>query len=98
MKSTILISRIMRVIETEGAVGEGASLAEDYSAAVSCYRQAVKIADNDFAAGYLRKLGGVYEHLGDKAAALGCYKTLKEKYPASVEAYDIDQFIAAVEE
>lgn len=34
MKSTILISRIMRVIETEGAVGEGASLAEDYSAAV----------------------------------------------------------------
>lgn len=34
MKSTILISRIMRVIETEGAVGEGASLAEEYSAAV----------------------------------------------------------------
>lgn len=34
MKSTILISRIMRVIETEGAVGEGASLAEEYSVAV----------------------------------------------------------------
>lgn len=34
MKSTILISRIMRVIETEGAVGEGASLAEEYSATV----------------------------------------------------------------
>ena len=34
MKSTILISRIMRVIETEGAVGEGASLAEAYAAAV----------------------------------------------------------------
>lgn len=34
MKSTILISRIMRVIETEGAVGEGAALAEEYSAAV----------------------------------------------------------------
>ena len=34
MKSTILISRIMRVIETEGAVGEGATLAEEYSAAV----------------------------------------------------------------
>lgn len=34
MKSTILISRIARVIETEGAVGEGAALAEAYSEAV----------------------------------------------------------------
>ena len=34
MKSTILISRITRAIETEGEVGEGASLAEEYSAAV----------------------------------------------------------------
>lgn len=34
MKATILISRIMRVIETEGAVGDGSSLAEEYSAAV----------------------------------------------------------------
>ena len=34
MKSTILISRIARVIETEGAVGEGAALAEMYSEAV----------------------------------------------------------------
>lgn len=34
MKSTILISRIMRVIETDGAVGGGASLAEAYSLAV----------------------------------------------------------------
>ena len=82
----------------KACLGDAYVNVEDYSAAVSCYKQAVKIADNDFAAGYLRKLGGVYEHLGDKAAALGCYKTLKEKYPASVEAYDIDQFIAAVEE
>lgn len=34
MKSTILISRITRVVETEGAVGEGVSLAEEYSEAV----------------------------------------------------------------
>lgn len=34
MKSTILISRIARVIETEGAVGEGAALAETYAEAV----------------------------------------------------------------
>ncbi|MBO4428129.1 MAG: tetratricopeptide repeat protein [Bacteroidales bacterium] len=71
---------------------------EDYKAAVSSYKHAIKLADNDFAAGYLRKLGGVYEHLGDKAAALECYKTIKDKYPASVEAYDIDSFIVAVED
>ena len=34
MKSTILVSRIARVIETEGAVGEGAALAEAYAEAV----------------------------------------------------------------
>lgn len=34
MKSTILISRIVRVVETEGSVGDGAILAEEYSAAV----------------------------------------------------------------
>lgn len=34
MKSTILISRIMRVVETEGLLGEGASLATAYGTAV----------------------------------------------------------------
>lgn len=34
MKSAILISRITRIIETQGVIGEGASLAEEYSAAV----------------------------------------------------------------
>lgn len=34
MRTTILVSRILRVIETEGSVGEGALLAEAYSNAV----------------------------------------------------------------
>ena len=34
MKSTLLISRMMRAIETEGNVGEGAELAKEYSATV----------------------------------------------------------------
>ena len=34
MKSMILISRIARVLETDGTVGDGASLAEEYSEAV----------------------------------------------------------------
>ncbi len=39
MKSSILISRISRVLETEGAVGEGSNLAEEYSVAVQGVNQ-----------------------------------------------------------
>ena len=56
------------------------------------------VADNAFAASYLVKEGLALEQLGDKAAALECYKTIKDKYPQSIEAFDIDRYIAAVEE
>ncbi len=71
---------------------------EDYKAAVDCFKKAAARADNSFAAGYLLKEGLAQEKLGDKAAALACYKTIKDKYPQSVDAYDIDRYIAAVEE
>ena len=50
------------------------------------------------AAAYLYKEGLVYEKLGDKAAALACYMQIKDKYPQSVEGYDIDKSIAALED
>ena len=71
---------------------------EDYKNAVAAYKKAVAKADNPFAAAYLVKEGLALEQLGDKAAALECYKTVKDKYPQSIEAYDIDRYIAAVEE
>ena len=71
---------------------------EDYSTAVACYESAVKLADNVFAATYLLKQGLAYEALGDKAAALACYKTIQDKYPQSIEAYDINKYIARVSE
>lgn len=71
---------------------------ENYKEAVAAYKKAVAKADNTFAAAYLVKEGLALEQLGDKAAALECYKTVKDKYPQSVEAYDIDRYIAAVEE
>ena len=70
----------------------------DYQAAVDCFKKAAARADNAFAASYLFKEGLAHEKLGDKAAALACYKTVKEKYPQSVEGYDIDRYITAVEE
>ena len=71
---------------------------EDYTTAVACYESAVKLADNVFAATYLLKQGLAYEALGDKAAALACYKTIQDKYPQSIEAYDINKYIARVSE
>ena len=71
---------------------------EDYKNAVSAFKKAVAKADNTFAASYLVKEGLALEQLGDKAAALECYKTIKDKYPQSIEAFDIDRYIAAVEE
>jgi len=71
---------------------------ENYDAALAAYKKAVAVSDNAFAATYLLKEGLVYEKLGDKAAALDCYKTIKDKYPQSIEAYDIDKNIAELGE
>jgi len=71
---------------------------EDYSKAISCYKKAVAVNSNAFAAGYLFKEGLAYKALGDNAAALDCFKSIKEDYPQSIEAYDIDRYIAEVSE
>ena len=70
---------------------------EKYAEAAAAYTKAAATADNVFAAGYLLKAGIVYEELGNKAKALDCYKTIKDKYPQSVEGYDIDKYITRAE-
>ena len=70
----------------------------DYEAAVRSYKAAVNAADNVFAAGYLLKEGSAVAALGRKEEALACYKTIEEKYPQSLEAYDIAKYIARVAE
>ena len=71
---------------------------EQYKEAVSAYKKAVAKADNVFAAAYLLKEGLALEKLGNKAEALECYKVIKDKYPQSIEGYEIDRYIAGVEE
>jgi len=71
---------------------------EDYNSALAAFKRAVAVSDNDFAASYILKEGLVYEKLGDKSAALECYKSIKDKYPRSVEAFDIDKYISALGE
>lgn len=70
---------------------------EKYKDALACYEKAAASADNLFAAGYLLKAGVVCEELGDPAKALGFYKQIKDKYPQSMEGYDIDKYISRIE-
>lgn len=91
-KEVILAARA-KACEGDAYVG-----LEDYSSAVKCFEQAAATADNVFAATYLLKAGLAYEALGDKAAALASYESIRDNYPQSIEAYDINKFIARVSE
>ena len=70
---------------------------EDYSKALGYFEKAAATADNMFAAGYLLKAGMVAEKLGNAEKALGFYETIKNQYPQSMEGYDIDKYIARIE-
>ena len=70
---------------------------EDYNTAVSYFEKAAKESDNLYSANYLLKAGITYEELGNESKALACYKEIKDKYPQSVEGYDIDKYISRIE-
>lgn len=66
---------------------------EQYAEALTAYKKAAKKADNIFTATYLLKAGIVCEEMGKKAEAIELYKEIKDQYPQSMEAYDIDKYI-----
>lgn len=81
----------------EALRGDAWSDKGDNAKAVSCYEKAAKLSDNIFSATYLLKAGQAYEALGNNAKALATYKTIKDKYSKSIEAYDIDKYITRLE-
>lgn len=91
-KESILAARA-EACKGDAYVGLG-----NYDQAIKCFEAAVAKADNIFAAGYLFKAGIAYEELGNKAEALRCYREIEDKYPQSIEAYDIGKYISRVEE
>lgn len=90
-KDSILSAR------AEACKGDAYVGLEEYQSAVKCFANAAK-TENVYAASYLLKQGLTLEKLGDNAAALKCYKTIKDKYPQSFEAYEIDKYINRVSE
>ena len=61
------------------------------------FEKAAAVVENMYAAGYLLKAGMVAEKLGQNEKALGFYETIKDQYPQSMEAYDIDKYIGRIQ-
>ena len=89
-KDTILAAR------ATACIGDAYVGLEDYSKALGYFEKAAQ-ADNMYAAGYLLKAGAVAEALGENDKALSFYKKIKDQYPQSVEAYDVDKYIGRIE-
>ncbi|MBR6117939.1 MAG: tetratricopeptide repeat protein [Paludibacteraceae bacterium] len=70
---------------------------EDYEAAINAYWAAANTGNEVFAPTSLKKAGIAYLKLEDKEGAHDAFTTLKERYPASLEAQDIDKYIALTE-
>ena len=69
----------------------------EYGKAASAFEAAAK-SDNELIAPMsLKKAGIVYLHEGQKVKALKAFKAIKENYPSSAEAQDIDKYIAIAE-
>ena len=69
---------------------------EEYSKAAKAFGAAAKSGNELIAPMSLKKLGFVQMELGNNAAALKAFETIKNDYPASMEAQDIEKYIAIV--
>lgn len=70
---------------------------EDYAKAVKAFESAAKSGNQLIAPMSLKKAGFVYLEMGNKTAAKKAFETIKADYPASMEAQDIDKYIAVAE-
>ena len=69
----------------------------EYGKAASAFENAAKSGNDMIAPMSLKKAGIVYLHEGQKAKALKVFKAIKENYPSSADAQDIDKYIAIAE-
>lgn len=83
-------------IMKNGALGDAYAELGDMGKATSYYKKAASADNEALAPYYMKKLGMLYEHQGDMAAAKKQYEAIKQDYPASIAGRDIDKFIARV--
>lgn len=80
-------------------IGDAYYELNDVKEAVSYYEKAAKMDDNDITAPYaLFKAGVGYMKLGDNKKAAELFNKIKDNYPFSTEAQQIDKYIASAEQ
>jgi tetratricopeptide (TPR) repeat protein len=80
-----------------GAIGDAFADIEQFSDAIEYYIKASKI-ENEFTAPlFLQKAAQLSMHLKDFTNAKKYFTKIKEEYPASIQAGDIDKYIAQAE-
>lgn len=78
-----------------GAIGDAYSQLKKYDEAAKNYLKAAEASDNKYTSPrFYFKAGLVNEKLADYKQALSNYKKIKENYPTSDEAREIDKYIA----
>ena len=83
-----------------GAYAAEAAIHEDegrYEEAADRYKDAAMIFDSDFtSARYLQNAGRNYERAGNYEDAIETYEMIRDDYPESEQAQDVDLFLARV--
>jgi tetratricopeptide (TPR) repeat protein len=76
------------------ALGDAYAEMKNMDKAASCYDDAIDAGDNELLTpSVMKKYAMLKEINGDKSTALKTYTALKDKYPTSSEARDIDKYI-----
>lgn len=91
-------SDLMVAAEALGNTGDAYVELKDYDKAETYFKKAADKAKNKFLTPlYLKKLGLVYEAKNDFKSADDAYKQIKTDYPESIQASNIDEYIARAE-
>jgi TolA-binding protein len=78
----------------KGAIGDAYLEKGDLSKGAAYYLEAANQDDNDLTSPlFLFKAGQTYELLGNYSEAIRAYERIKEDYPKSSEARNIDKYI-----
>lgn len=82
-----------------GAIGDAYVELEDIDNGLDYYLKAANRKENEFTTPpFLMKAAWANEELGDYEEAIELYKRLKKEYPNSIQAREVDKYIARLEE
>ncbi len=77
-----------------GTLGDAHAEKGDYAKALTNYKKAASFKNDLLTPYYLNKVGLLNNSQGDKQSALTAFERIKKEFPNSIEATDVDKYIA----